>query len=477
MRICLFPVYSSRFVPASPSINFVRALIVRAQEIDPKTTFYVIAPSKDDPAWEYGKLDVLGGLPRTHVVYLPMYRNQFDDLSLITRDFWERFNERFGDLYFDVLINERPMLAPMLQKLAAFHLEGRSRVPVVINRAQIVVKKEWFKLGEFCELQEIVGMYSAPTVFQSPHQLKMAVNVARKYLKPAQIEVIKKNAVVFPLGIDCTEVDAINGEERKVKNEEVTINYSHKIFLEQKFMESLTIMDSVLAGGRHVRVQVVTGSAESKFSMLKRARKFRHMEIHGRMDRPSFLRQMAKAHIFISNSWYEDFSATVVEQIYTGLIPVLVRADWSEYLVPDDYPFLFESMTDGQGMLRYVVDNYEEIRDEWVPRLQAHVLEHFDLGTIAADMFEWMKQMRFDRDGVNALTPMMRELADEVWEELPEVFDIADVTEVTARLSTNVRLDVERETHSISRWWFVDKLLAGRNVEDQGDLIVSWRKL
>ena len=476
MRIAYLPVISARNVQAAPSYNWWLALREHWLKADPNAVFYILVPrTGEDTRWKEGG-DWSG--PRTHVIEIDMYESQFNDLALVTKDVFDRFNENFGDLYFDVMITERPQTVPILRKLLQHPIVSKSRRPVIVCRDQITLNTEWFKIDPIEEALQAVGWTSAPTAFQSPHQAKLALRVAAKHLQPAHVNRMAEQTRVFPLGIDCDDIDQINGTEREGKNDQITVNYSHKLFIEQKFLESLTIMDSTFAGGRDVRLQVVTGSSAGKFHMLPRARKFAYMEIHGGQNRHQFLRQMAKAHVFISNSYYEDFSATVAEQIYSGLIPVLADEDWSRYLVGDDYPYLFQSMQEGQAMMRYVVDNYETVRDSVVPGLQQRCREMFDLKTIVPQMIDWITDLHDARMGnLKQASGSLRDVIQQAYEILPDEFGLPDF--YAAIKEKAEALDVTKqgtESRATSPWLCVDVLRSLHpTLVDTGDLHARFR--
>lgn len=458
MRIAYLPIVSARNVQAAPSYNFWLAFRRHALRLDPQAVFYVLVPRLgEDTRWQSGA-DWSG--ERTFVIEIDMAEMQFDDLALVTRDVWEHFNERFGDLYFDVMFTERPMTVPILKKLIQHPIVSKSRRPVIVARDQVTLDVGWFKIDPVEEMLQACGWVSAPTIFQSPHQAKRALSIARKHLAPAHLNRMADSMAVFPLGIDCDDIDAINMTERDQKYDQITVNYSHKLFIEQKFLESLKIMDSTFAGGRDVHLQIVTGSSAAKMYMLPRARPYKHMTTFGGMGRTAFLKQMARAHVFVSNSYYEDFSATVAEQIYTGLVPVLLRADWSEYLVGKEYPYLFDSMEQGQAMLRYVVDNYAAVRDEVVPGLQKKMREEFDLQMIVPQMVRWMMDLHESRlAGMKQASKSLIEVIGEAYEFLPDTFDLpmfyAAIKEKAEALDVT---NQKTESRATSPWLCVDVL-------------------
>lgn len=474
MRWLYMPVVSARNVQAAPSYNFWQAFRRYIAAADPDAVFYVVVPETDDSRWQEG---ADWGNERVHVIPMRMAESQFDDMALVTRDFWELFNERFGRLYFDVLVTERPMLAPMLRKLVQFHLIGKSRKPLIVARDQFTIDRKWFKCDENDEVLEAIGWASVPTAFQSPHQAKRAVDICRAHLKPHHVDRMIRQMKVVPLGIDCDDVDRVNMADRARKPaDRVLVNYSHKLFIEQKFLQSLKIMDSVLAGGRPVELQIVTGSSAAKMVMLKDARKYSYMTTYGGQSRRQFLQQMARAHVFISNSYYEDFSATVVEQMWTGLVPVLLDAEWSRYLVPKGYPYLFRDMDEGQGMLRYVVDHLPEIEAEWVPLIREKIAAEFDLKAIVAEFYDWVRGMWLER--TPRVTDSVRLVLQQAFDSLPVEFDLPMFYDAIPKFSNT--LDVRKsgsESMATSPWLCVDAVLRANRVLDLGTLEPRYRKV
>jgi hypothetical protein len=210
---------------------------------------------------------------------------------------------------------------------------------------------------------------------------------------------------------------------------------------------------------------------------LKQARQYSYIRTHGSANRSQFLRQMARAHVFISNSWYEDFSATVAEQIWTGLIPVLVDEDWSRYLTPPGYPYLFRSMDEGQAMLRYVVDHLAEVTAAWQDKLRDHVRQ-FDLSVVIPAMVEWLAGLHRDRLARLPASASLVQLLADVWDVLPAEFGPAQVYTAIKDVSEN--LDVLRfgnESRSTSPWLCLDLLRrAHPELVDLGGDRVRWSK-
>jgi hypothetical protein len=188
---------------------------------------------------------------------------------------------------------------------------------------------------------------------------------------------------------------------------------------------------------------------------------------------------MAKAHLFVSNSIYEDFSATVVEQMYTGLVPVLLRAPWSEYLVPDGYPYLFRSMAEGQAMVRYVVDHLEEITAEWVPQIQHKIRRDFDLHSIVPQMVDWIGLLHADRMAtMRAASRSLVEVIRQAHGVLPDEFDLPQFYAALSQVADN--LDVTKqgtESRATSPWLCADVLRREfPDLTDLGDLHARYRK-
>jgi len=132
---------------------------------------------------------------------------------------------------------------------------------------------------------------------------------------------------------------------------------------------------------------------------------------------------------------------------------------------------------EGGAFLRYVIDNWAEVAAEWVPKIRAKIEERFDLGSIAVAMYELLQDVRMI-DLVNQRCgPGMGELIDEVWDDLPPVFGVQDIADAVRARSKTMDLDRELESHSTSRWLFVDQLLLRHpGWRDRGTLVPTWSK-
>lgn len=129
-------------------------------------------------------------------------------------------------------------------------------------------------------------------------------------------------------------------------------------------------------------------------------------------------------------------------------------------------------------MLRFVVDHYAEIRDEWVPRLQDRCRKMFDLATIIPEFMGWLTQLHEQRlAGLKAASRPLREVIQAAYEDLPDEFGLE---EFYAAIKANATaLDVtnqKTESRATSPWLCVDVLRhLHPSLVDTGDLHVRFR--
>ena len=86
-------------------------------------------------------------------------------------------------------------------------------------------------------------------------------------------------------------------------------------------------------------------------------------------SREEALRVMEKAHAFLFWSSHELFAVSVWEMLAAGLIGVFKREDWHKGLLPDDYPYQFDTFLEAYQMLSHIYENYDKVKEElaWVP--------------------------------------------------------------------------------------------------------------
>ena len=274
------------------------------------------------------------------------------------------------DFYFDIIFNEKVANASIIRQIAMFCVWWKSVNPLIVNRDQFIISKDvvdwgYWNIDDWYEMNEALWRIIAPTIFQSPQQRKVAEVIMRKYFRPKLFDKFRENAKIFPLWIDCDEVEQITKWIKK--NDTITVTFSSKLYDWVKYQDSFWTLDKAIITSKwKIDAQIITASWEMSFTRPE-VQQYQYIKHLCKAWRKEFLEESAKAHIFISNCLYQDFSMTMVEQLYLWLIPVLPDVDWSKYLLPEWYPYLFKTKNEQLAMIQEIAENYEQIRDERVP--------------------------------------------------------------------------------------------------------------
>ena len=92
MRILYIPQMSNKLLNASSSYNFFSVFNKAILKAHPDTVFYLVKPQI---IWsKFHESEVLE-FPNTIIVPVEAYENQIDDVLLLSKNFYNLFNERF----------------------------------------------------------------------------------------------------------------------------------------------------------------------------------------------------------------------------------------------------------------------------------------------------------------------------------------------------------------------------------------------
>ena len=449
MRILYIPQMSNKLLNASSSYNFFSVFSKAVLKEHPDTIFYFVKPQIIGSKYHESEQVEF---PNTIIVPVEAYENQIDDVLLVSKNFYNLFNERRTDFYFDVIFNEKVANASIIRQIAMFCIWWKSVNPLIVNRDQFIISKwivdaEYANIDDWYELNEALWRLTAPTIFQSPQQARVAELVTKKYFRPKLFDKLKKNIKIFPLWIDCDEVDKITAWIKK--NDVKTVTFSSKLYNGTKYQDSLEVMDKVFTTSKSkIDVQVITASWEMVFSKPDN-KKFCYMRRLCNAWRKEFLEESAKAHIFISNCIYQDFSMTMTEQLYMWLLPVLPDVAWSKYLLPEWYPYLFKTKDEQIAMIKHIAENYDDLYKERVPKIRKKIKEEFDLSNVSLKIYDYFEELIKERNEKYKISDSIKEVFNNAIWILPDRFTADDFYEAIRKCSAvlDVEKDLENRSH------------------------------
>jgi len=203
-------------------------------------------------------------------------------------------------------------------------------------------------------------------LFESPKCERIALDNARLVLAPSLAATIPDRSHMAFSGYPSRR-----GFEQEEKFNDFTVIVRGRLAPSKNIDKILETVDRAYRTGLPVRLLMTTGESRQRATRLYGA-------IMDRMSNLEFVQcrtadeasgLMRKAHAFLFWSTHELFAVSVWEMLASGLIGIFKRADWFVGLLPDSYPFIFDTDVEAHIMLAHVCKNYAAVKEElkWIP--------------------------------------------------------------------------------------------------------------
>ena len=242
-------------------------------------------------------------------------------------------------------------------------------------------------IGESELILQTLGHTVTHPIFESPIAYEIALENARKFLKPAYIKkLLEDRSTVIPLGANFAKIDKHTSAR---KNERFTVYFGGR-FTPSKGIDLIAeVADYLYKRGMPINIEFSTGTnSANRIKLL--TDKHSSIRVHTNMTQAKAFEVMTRCHAFICASSHELFGGAFWEQMYAGLIGIFKKAKWNEGLLPPDYPLLFDTPIEAYTLLKDVYENYEQWKERlaWVPKW---VEENYDYRFTFARMAEYIR--------------------------------------------------------------------------------------
>lgn len=414
MRILFVPVFNYASALGSDSIYLISGDWCRAVcEADPEISFFRVLPNpglKDHFrrfAYDYEPVH-----PRVHDVFTDMFTWYTMEESNNPWEFYRQFHPFFGDLAVDAvvctsaakMVHLKPLLTSVVdpkkfQRFFNFELLIRGHG-----------SREVKDVTDNDTLLQATGELMAFNLFQSPMCQRMVTKAARKYVSASMSRRILEQSAMVYSGYDSGQA-YVDDEGR---NEKFTLILRGR-FSPSKNADKVLALYNKFAARHDVRIVATTGgqSFTEIEGLLEQNKAIEFLRLKSKTEANA---EMRKAHAFVFWSTHELFAGSVWEMFAAGLIGVIKRSDWLAGLLPDRYPYVFETESEAYSMLVDIHENYEARRAdlEWmityvrakfaydrsVPASVRLLREWTDNGT-ARPARDWLVELMRDKGGAS----------------------------------------------------------------------------
>ena len=211
------------------------------------------------------------------------------------------------------------------------------------------------------------------TIFLTPFEKQLGIKTSSKYLNPAEVVKVERNAHVIPQGIDCDiHAKIIEGEK---KYDRFTLYWGGRFIANKRWEDILPMYRQLkIASGGEIDIEVTTAAV----SLGRDTSAYGDIKIHLGPTHEELFKVQARCHAGMVYSHFEALPIGFLEQILSGVVLVWWDRPWSRAVLGNSYPFYFTSELEARAMLKWIRDNYAEATEKMAP-VKKMIWEKYDI--------------------------------------------------------------------------------------------------
>jgi glycosyltransferase involved in cell wall biosynthesis len=265
---------------------------------------------------------------------------------------------------------------------------------------QYMFGRLWHQLGGSVAADRVI--------YNSGHTKRMADEAFGAYLNKGQMNELESKSIVHRFGL-------VTGDEPEApeatKNTVPTIIYNHRFEAYKQPDATAAVLKAVREMGHGFQVWV-TQAAGQKTKNFPFDRKVYAP------TRAEYLSNIAVPAINTINSVHETFCIAMLDSIMLGHLVVAPNAVTFPELVPDGYPYLFDSIEQQRDMLAHLMANFTEEYNTWRPKMIAHAREKFGLAAYVRRYLEIIAAVEKDKRDNQTPKDHVKAGADELFRQM-----------------------------------------------------------
>ena len=379
---------------------------------------------------EFIKAGGLPKLPNTSYVYVDEPIDFFFRTTHLPESLIYEFGERHGIQPIDGLLTSRAGISQYTQATMG-DFRSNNQLPVLIleplvrtyNVSSTSVRKQ------MCD-----GYGNSLNWFLNEDEKRIALKEMEQYQSASQIYKSLQNSVVEGLWVRTKQL--LEVVESTPKNEKFSVFWGGRISPDKRPEKMVELMEKFYSFGRDVR-QVVTTHQENPHlgKLVTAASSIETLKFS--CKREEFLATSASCHMFLCTSDVEGFPTGFWEQLYLIQVGIFPDKKWVRANLPDNYPFIYKSMTEAHTMTRWIQENYEQALYE-VRWLREFIEKKLDIEVVTSKMIEnFENYVQAQEVGKRPGATMVKQMHVDVLKELPDEFALPEYLKVLEKLSTS----------------------------------------
>lgn len=302
------------------------------------------------------------------VPFRPVRGAPIANYSVVPPTVAESFSVAGGRYPVDVFFTACTLAVPALFNVLndQFVDEWHTYIPVVHWESGIQDKLN--RMRESTHHLYALGLATSIPVFLSEREYEVGRSLVLRYV-PEAARTFEDRSLVAPTCMDMAKLERIRAAMGK--RETPTVLYGARFNAVKQTGKVIRVVDTVYRSGRKLRFVLTTPTGIKptvRRGLPKEVFENEYVEVLTHVDRETYYRIAAQAHVGISMSKFEGFPIGFWEQLALEVAVLFPRRPWVKGVVPDWYPWVYEAERNEElaavAVLGEMLDDLERTREK-----------------------------------------------------------------------------------------------------------------
>lgn len=384
MRVLYVPFFSSKNLGGCSIFNAMKIVWRGLVEANEDLFVYYMIPSES----ERFNTDAASYLDHPRILQVPV-RGQYlqeDDLVYVPGQVWDLFNVDTGKYPIDLVVTDKPRVSLWVKMLVNNGMRAvNGNIPMInVGQYQSGSIEMGDNAGHSEEMfyAQTLGWFAGWNMWLTASHKRDALRLAAKYARPSVLKRIDERSYDGRMTLVSTERMApYLGIEKP--RDQILVNYGSRLNSSYVFRTLFEDVERLYQAGRRVRLVITSPSASLGKPGAQAVNLLRDhgmdFEVHCPCPQDKFYEIAARCHVTMYIGKNNGPSLSMREQVFLGQAVVAPNEEWARDMLPD-YPWLYNSETEKQGILRRIVDRFwePEVQDV-IEKYRQHVDTHHDV--------------------------------------------------------------------------------------------------
>lgn len=371
MKILIDSVFTNKSIKrCSTHYSFQTIAKYLVENIADAVVYYVLPANNGEG--EHFSIDLAFQHERIVYVYHPCFKDRYKEYYYLKREWIDDFGF-WGDAFdWDVMLTVRSTMVPQMRVMSEKGIHRFSRKIIIYDILPMFDFKKTVHISGDLRMQTVSSYMNADlTVVHTGHELTGVKEACRELLSPASTARLMGKCFAKYIAPVVDKEYPPTKRDWFINEKQFKLVYTQRLDATERRPELVfsSLMYAFVTES-NIKTEIYTntavGLAEGEFKTPDEGL-FSRIEMT-MPQREKFYENLKKAHCFVSFAIEEGLPLGLFEAICHGVIGVVCRKPWSSDMFGPKYPWLFNSMEECVGMVKWINENREKAYDmflEW----------------------------------------------------------------------------------------------------------------